>query len=94
MAKIERLMWDTWNVDHIARHGVVPEEVAQVCAADPVVRATYGERLLAIGPTLRGRMLTVVLAPEENNGYYVVTARPADRKERARYASERGGTAI
>jgi len=49
-------------------------------------------RSLVFGPTRAGRMLTVVLDPTEAAGvYYVVTARPASRRERAIYASDKPG---
>lgn len=28
---IRRLIWDEWNIDHIAGHNVEPEEVEEVC---------------------------------------------------------------
>ena len=31
MIVIRRLVWDTWNIVHIARHDVVPDEVEEVC---------------------------------------------------------------
>lgn len=92
MIFIRRLIWDAWNVAYIARHAVLPEDVEQVCHGDFIVRPTYGERLLVIGPTPAGRVLAAVLDPEGAEGsYYVVTARPADRKERALYRREQGG---
>ena len=33
MVKIRYLIWDDWNVEHIARHGVAPQEVREVCAS-------------------------------------------------------------
>jgi len=92
MLFIRRLIWDTWNVAHIARHQVVPEEVEEVCHGDPVVQEGKKGRSLVFGPTGAGRMLTVVLDPTETSGvYYVVTAHPASRKERGIYAQERSG---
>ena len=92
MLLVRRLVWESWNVGHIARHAVLPEEVEQVCHSDPVVQAGKKGRLLVFGPTREGRMLAVVLDPEPEAGvYYPVTARPASRGERAMYAKERGG---
>lgn len=51
---------------------------------------TYKSRLRLIGPTGNGRMLTIILAPEDQNTYYTITARPASRSERRRYAEEIG----
>lgn len=92
MAYIRHLIWDTWNVVHIARHEVTPEEVEEVCHGRPVFRDSYKGRIIAIGPTAGGRMLTVALDPEEEAGsYYPVTARAASRKERRRYQLQGGG---
>ena len=92
MIYVRHLSWDAWNVAHIARHAVVPEEVEQVCHGEFIVRPTYGGRLLIIGSTSEGRILAAVLDAEAGEGiYYVVTARPADRKERAIYRQEMGG---
>jgi len=89
---IERLVWDDWNRDHIAKHGVSPEEAEEVVAVDPLVRASYKGRLLFLGPTLAGRMLAVVIGPVpgEDLSYYVFSARPASRKERRAFEQRRG----
>jgi hypothetical protein len=29
MLFVRRLIWDTWNIAHIARHDVIPEEVEE-----------------------------------------------------------------
>ena len=90
MIYIRLLIWDTWNVPHIARHQVAPEEVEEVCHGDPVTSDTYKGRLRVVGPTRSGRVLTVILAPEDEEGvYYPVTARPADRRERRNYEQQR-----
>lgn len=91
MLFVRRLIWDTWNIAHIARHDVIPEEVEEVCHGQPMTSQTYKGRLRVVGPTRNGRMLTVILAPTEQPGvYYPVTARPADRKERRHYEQQRG----
>ena len=92
MLTIRRLIWDAWNVAHIARHHVIPEEVEEVCHGQPITSQTYKGRLRVVGPTRRNRMLTVILAPTDNEGvYYPVTARPADRKERRNYEQQQRG---
>ncbi|MEX2160268.1 MAG: BrnT family toxin [Dehalococcoidia bacterium] len=92
MPYVRRLTWDAWNVSHILRHGVSPDEVEEVCNGQHVVRETYQRRLILIGPTLARRMLSVVLEPEAGQGdaYYPVTARPASRRERRIYRDEKG----
>ena len=91
MTFVRRLSWDAWNVSHIARHQVTPEEVEQVCHGQHVQRQAYAGRIMLIGTTEAGRILSVVLNPEENDMYYPVTARPASRGERRVYLSEKGG---
>lgn len=91
MLKFRRLLFDAWNLEHIGRHGVTQEEVEEVCHGTPVVQAGKQGRSLVFGPTTAGRMLTVLLDPEPEAGndvYYVVTARPASRRERAIWAQE------
>ena len=91
MLFVRRLIWDSWNIAHIARHDVIPHEVEEVCHGQPVSSQTYKGRLRVVGPTRRRRLLTVILAPTEESGvYYPVTARPADRKERRGYEQQRG----
>jgi hypothetical protein len=41
MIVISRLIWDSWNVAHIARHEVVPDEVEEVCHGPFIIRQTY-----------------------------------------------------
>jgi uncharacterized DUF497 family protein len=93
MAKIfvKELIWDEWNIAHIARHGVVKEEVEQVCESEFVSRDSYDGRYLVIGFTSVGRMITVILDPEfEKDVYYPVTARPTAKRERKYYDKEKG----
>jgi uncharacterized protein len=89
MLSVRRLIWDAWNVAHIARHDVIPEEVEEVCHDEPITSETYKGRLRVVGLTQSGRILTVILAPTPDAGvYYPITARPADRKERRNYREE------
>ena len=92
---IKRLIWDEWNIDHIARHDVLPEEVEEVCKSDPLVQTGNKGRVVTIGLTKAKRWLEVILDPEMEEGvYYVVTAHTANRKERGLYQKEKGGVLI
>lgn len=83
--QIDFLVWNSWNVAHLAKHKVVREEVEETCQSDPVFLAGHSGRILAVGKTQRGRFITVALDPEENNSYYPVTARPSSKSERKYY---------
>jgi len=90
MLTVRRLVWDGWNVAHIARQAVTPDEVEEVCHGDPEMLSGHSGRILSVGPTAGGRVLTVVLAPQGRGVYYPVTARPASRKERVYHAVQKG----
>ena len=84
----DTLRWNQWNIEHIARHGVIPDEVEEVCAARFIVRESYGGRFVVIGQTLAERTLAFILEPDYDGLYYIVTARPASRRERRTYGEE------
>lgn len=96
MIELRRLIWDDWNLTHIARHGVTQEDVEAVCHADPILyRESYKDRLVVLGETADGRVLAVVLDPVPNEPpgiFYPFTARPAYRTERRDYFRQKGDT--
>ena len=94
MIDISRLIWDEWNVAHIARHNVIPQEVEEACQGTYISYESYDQRFEVIGATQHGRILTLILDPEPEQGvYYVVTAHTAGKKDRALYQKEKGGEA-
>lgn len=82
MIRIRNLIWDDWNVEHIKKHKTTTEEVEEACKSVIKALKTYKGRLLILGKTKKNRFLTIVLAPQEGNSYYPVTAREMGRKER------------
>ena len=72
----------------------VPRTSGSGRADNSIVRETYKQRLLLIGPTLPGRLLTVVAGPVSNQPdvYYVFSARPASREERQYFQHQEGGS--
>ncbi len=92
MIVIHQLIWDEWNVGHISRHGVSPEEVEEMCRGEHIALQSYGGRLMLLGMA-RSRILAAVLGPQETEGaFYVVTARTASKKERRFYRQQTGST--
>jgi len=89
--KITRFKWDAWNLNHIARHGVRPEEVEEGFFGEPVLRKGRGGTRIALGRTDAGRLLTVIYVDRPGGAVYVVTARDMDHKERRLYRRERRG---
>lgn len=80
---IESLTWDDWNLVHITKHEVSPEEVEDVVFGTAVVFPTYKNRHKLVGLTSSGRVLSVVIGqvPGEPYTYYVFSARPARSDE-------------
>ena len=70
--------WDTANIGHVGRHGVLPEEAEQVILSDPVdlgMEIVEGEeRHINLGATKKGRVLLVVTTWRDEERVRVVTA--------------------
>ena len=86
---IEELIWPEDRVEHIARHGVAPEEVEEVCFGKSLVRRAKSEGqnpvYYVLGQTASGRYLfCVVIGFPDGNGY-PVTAREMTTREKRRY---------
>jgi uncharacterized DUF497 family protein len=90
--EIEQLVWDVWNTDHIANHGLTRNDVEEAITGDIVTQATYKNRFLVLGPS-RGRLLAVVIGPVPGQlgAYYTFSARPASRSERRYYHGVKQG---
>lgn len=80
--ELNELVWDSFNSKHISKHNLTQEEITQVCINQLKVLKTKLGRLLLVGKTDTGKVVSVVLAPKGPGKYYPVTARPASRKER------------
>jgi uncharacterized DUF497 family protein len=77
-----RWLWDEWNIDHIAEHGVEPFEAEEV-GDHPRYVERWRDRYLAWGPTAEGRFLFVVYV-NKPLGRYVISARDMEEGEKRR----------
>ncbi len=87
---VRKLIWDDWNVSHIKRHDVYPEEV-ELSLKDKYVVFLKGHsgRLIILGRANK-RLLAVIINEQDTAGvFYVVTARDMSKKERNFYRSQR-----
>lgn len=83
---IHELVWDDWNIEHIARHHVSPEEVEEVCFSKHwPLRAKGQDKRALLGQTNGGRYLLVILGKRGEGLYYPVTARDMTEAEHRRY---------
>lgn len=87
---VTELIWDDWNVNHIAQHNVMPEEVEQSLVDEEAVflQAKQG-RVMVLSSTGTRLLATVLNAQETGGAYYVVTARDMSKKERAFYRARK-----
>jgi len=89
---VRKLIWDAWNISHIARHHIVPEEVYEICREKPVVqRGTKRNRLVILGTTSDDRLVNVVLESRGKGSYYPITAFEASAEDETLYRRLRGG---
>jgi hypothetical protein len=87
--RIEQFIWPDERIEHVARHGVSPEEVEEACFGNALVQRgkSEGENPVyyALGQTEAGRyVFCVVIAFPDGNGY-AVTARDMTDREKRRY---------
>lgn len=76
------ITWTDESEDHIARHGVTPEEVQEALYTRPRwITPGRSEATLVFAMTDAGRYLLVVIAPALGGGAYVVTARAERLRE-------------
>lgn len=84
--RIRYLDWYEDNIDHIAQHGVTPEECDEVCQGRFLFRKGKGEKVYLIyGQTENKRHLFLVLKALGRGRYRPITARNMTGKEKRLY---------
>jgi uncharacterized DUF497 family protein len=87
--RIHEFVWPQDRIDHIARHGVTPEEVEQACFGSPLVQRAISQGgnpvYYILGQTDEGRYLFSVVIQFPDGKGYPITARPMTDKEKRRY---------
>jgi uncharacterized DUF497 family protein len=81
--------WDDWNVEHIARHRVTPQEAEEVIDDDPLILKSEDGKYLAYGQSYAGRYLLVVFVWKPGQIIRVISARDMTRAEKKRYRKRR-----
>ena len=82
MVRVNRLIWDEWNLNHIAKHGVSRKDVEEAVNDNRAVVWKHKGRYVMIASAY-GRILFIVLeSVQERDVYYVVTARDATKSEK------------
>ena len=91
--EIREFEWDNNNIEHIARHGVFPDEVEDVAFDDdPWIRKGRKGTRYMLGYTVAGRYLFVVYVLKGKGIARVITSMDMDDKTKKLYKKkvERG----
>lgn len=91
--EIREFEWDDYNMQHISRHGVSPDEVEDVAFDDnPWIRKGRKGTRYMLGYTIAGRYLFVVYGLKGKGIARIITAMDMDKKMRKLYRQriERG----
>lgn len=84
--RIKDISWNKDTVLHIAKHGVEPKEVEEVCfESNPFILKARHNRYFALGKTQSGRYLTIIFEYLGQNKAKVITARAMSQAERGFY---------
>ena len=87
---INRLDWDDYRVEHIARHGIEPDEVWAVCSdLFHLARRQGRNRYRVYGQTAAGRYLFVVLEHRGGTAFKPITARDMTVREKQNFRRKR-----
>ena len=79
--------WSEWNIEHIGKHGVLPDEAELLISAarSPFPRKIQDDKWLVWGKGRRGRFLQAIFVLDEDETIYVIHARPLTDQEKRRY---------
>lgn len=79
--------WNDWNIEHIGKHGVDPDEAEQVViqATNPYPLRREDDKWLVWGRGRGGRFLQVVFVLDADETVFVIHARPLTDAEKRRY---------
>jgi len=92
MKTISSIRWIDESIEHIARHGIKPEEVEEVCFNEdnaPFIRSGRENLHYVFGKTYSGRFLFVVVRFIRQGEIKIITARDMNTWEK-NYFKKRG----
>jgi uncharacterized DUF497 family protein len=79
--------WNEWNTEHIARHGVTPDEAEKVVrnARRPYPSRRGDSKRLVWGRGLGDRFVQVIYIEDPDGTIFVIHARPLTDQEKRQY---------
>jgi len=87
---VKQILFPLEQIEHIARHGVTPEEFRQVCLNPQTMRLRMNSRganpgYIYLGTTAAGKYLMCAMIEFPDGNGFPITARPMTTAERQRY---------
>ena len=80
VVRIQKIIWNKYNAEHIKKHNVSVEEVEKLINEDVLIKEGHSGKKIYIGKV--GTRLLSVIGNIDVNKLYIVTARDASGKER------------
>ena len=81
--RIESFDWDEVNIEHIARHRVMPDEAEEVFESKYHLLRSKSGRYLTLGRNADGRYLACIIEKlSQPNTVRIITARDMNQAER------------
>ncbi len=79
--------WNGWNIEHLARHGVTPQEAEWVVrqASKPFPRMAGGGKFFVWGRGMGGRLLQVIYIVDPDGTQFVLHGRLLSNAEKRRF---------
>ena len=83
--------WNQWNVEHLANHGVDPDEAEDVVrrARGPYPRRIGDDKLLVWGSGRGGRLLQIIFVMDEDGTAFVIHGRELTSREKGQLRRRR-----
>ena len=82
--------WDDINIEHIARHEVIPQETEEACFNEPLIMRLGKKKYTAYGRSDSGRYIFLVVACKGGGIARIITARDMTKSECGLYNRKRG----
>jgi len=83
-----KLVWDAWNIEHIARRSISPPDIERLlsnASPRPRFQKSRSGTLAVWGKDESNRYLLVVLARRDGGVYYPVTSRLMTAREKHQF---------
>ncbi|MBI4863841.1 MAG: BrnT family toxin [Candidatus Riflebacteria bacterium] len=76
--------WNRWNIEHLARHGVLPDEAEAAIRSSrrPFPRRIEEDKWLIWGRGRGERLLQVIFVLNDDDSVFVIHARPLTIREK------------